>query len=60
MINLERDQRLHLVAGLESLHNRFESAGAFRMLLAGMVLEIIGVIHQAYLHNVLLVEKTQP
>ena len=49
--DVEIDERLHLRSRLQSLHDGFEPSGPLRMLLARIVLEIVGMIDQAYLHK---------
>ncbi len=51
VMNLETVHRLGGVTGFKRLHHGFEAAGPFGVLVAGVVLEIIGMIDQAYLHR---------
>jgi hypothetical protein len=51
---LKGHEMLRMPTHLQCLHNGFQSTGPFRMLRTSMMLEVIGMIDEADVHNVLL------
>jgi hypothetical protein len=54
VIVLKGHEMLRMSAALQCLHNGFQPTGSFGMLLTSMMLEVIGMIDEADVHNVLL------
>jgi hypothetical protein len=54
MIALKSHEMLRLATRLQGLHDRLESARAFGMVIASMMLQVIGMINQTDVHSVLL------